>query len=138
VIADQALVNEPGLRALGTKGIIRPSAQALQVVLGPIADTVASEIRTAAAAAGGGGPIVAVSAAMPDAPVALDLARLPADLLAALGEVRSVSASHSRLMVESAGTPDLPALTALGLRGSAQAGPVWHLLFAPEMIAGWR
>lgn len=137
VVADQARINEPGLRALGAKGIIRPSAQALQVVLGPIADTVASEIR-AAAAAGNSDAVVAVSADGPEAPLALDLARLPAELRAALGEVRAISASHSRLLVESAGTPDLPALAALGLRGSAQAGPVWHLLFAPDVIAGWR
>ncbi len=136
VVADQGVVNEPALRALGAKGIIRPSAQALQVVLGPIADAVAGDIR-AAAAAGGGEATVAESADVPDAPVALELTRLPADLLSALGEVRSVAASHSRLLVESASAPDLPALAEMGLRGSARSGAVWHLLFAPEVIAGW-
>ncbi|WP_084455100.1 N-acetylglucosamine-specific PTS transporter subunit IIBC [Novosphingobium rosa] len=137
VVADQALVSEPGLRALGAKGIIRPSAQALQVVLGPIADTVAGEIRTAASSSGGEASVT-VSTDAPDAPVVLDLTRLPADLLAALGAVRSVSASHSRLLVESADAPDLPALAALGLRGSVRSGAVWHLLFAPEVVAGWH
>lgn len=42
---DPAAVNEIQLRALGTKGIVRPGGNALQVVLGPIADQVAGEIR---------------------------------------------------------------------------------------------
>lgn len=42
---DPAAVNEIQLRALGAKGIVRPGGNALQVVLGPIADQVAGEIR---------------------------------------------------------------------------------------------
>jgi PTS system N-acetylglucosamine-specific IIC component len=48
VVADQSLVDEPRLRALGAVGILRPSAEGLQVVLGPIADAVAMEMRAAA------------------------------------------------------------------------------------------
>ncbi|MDR6628011.1 N-acetylglucosamine-specific PTS transporter subunit IIBC, partial [Caulobacter segnis] len=47
IVADQAQVNEAALKALGARGIVRPSDKALQVVLGPIADTVAGEIRAA-------------------------------------------------------------------------------------------
>jgi PTS system N-acetylglucosamine-specific IIC component len=47
VVADQAVVDEAALRALGAKGLIRPSPRALQVVLGPQADQVAVEIRAA-------------------------------------------------------------------------------------------
>jgi len=39
-------VDETQLRALGAKGFMRPGGNALQVVLGPIADQVAGEIRS--------------------------------------------------------------------------------------------
>ena len=45
---DAAAVDEPALRALGARGIVRPGVNALQVVLGPIADQVAEELRAAA------------------------------------------------------------------------------------------
>jgi PTS system N-acetylglucosamine-specific IIC component len=59
VVNDQALVNEPRLRALGAVGIIRPSPEGLQVVLGPIADAVAMEMRAAAGPLAGREAIVA-------------------------------------------------------------------------------
>ena len=46
IVADQASVNEAALKRLGARGIVRPSAEALQVVVGPIADQLASDIRT--------------------------------------------------------------------------------------------
>jgi len=45
IVADQQRVDEKALKALGARGIVRPSENALQVVLGPLADQVASEIR---------------------------------------------------------------------------------------------
>jgi PTS system N-acetylglucosamine-specific IIC component len=45
VIANQAAVNESALKQLGARGFVRPSAETLQVVVGPIADQVASDIR---------------------------------------------------------------------------------------------
>jgi PTS system N-acetylglucosamine-specific IIC component len=47
VLADGSAVDERALKALGARGVVRPSANALQVVLGPIADQVAGEIRGA-------------------------------------------------------------------------------------------
>ena len=43
---DPAAVDEARLKALGAKGVVRPGGNALQVVLGPIADQVAGEIRS--------------------------------------------------------------------------------------------
>jgi len=40
-----AAVDETQLRALGARGVVRPGGNALQVVLGPVADQVADEIR---------------------------------------------------------------------------------------------
>jgi PTS system N-acetylglucosamine-specific IIC component len=48
VVKDQSRVMEGRLRALGAHGFVRPSANGLQVVLGPIADAVAMEMREAA------------------------------------------------------------------------------------------
>jgi hypothetical protein len=45
-------------------------------------------------------------------------------------------ANPSRLIVRCAVAPDLAAMAALGLRGSLTVGQEWHLLFAPDVIAG--
>ena len=42
---DPSKIDETQLRALGARGVVRPGGNALQVVLGPIADQVAGEIR---------------------------------------------------------------------------------------------
>lgn len=46
-VNDLAAVDEARLKALGARGVMRPGGNALQVVLGPIADQVAGEIRSA-------------------------------------------------------------------------------------------
>jgi N-acetylglucosamine PTS system EIICBA or EIICB component len=48
-VVDDSLVNEAALRTLGARGIVRPSRNALQVVIGPQAEIVAGEIRNAMA-----------------------------------------------------------------------------------------
>src|SRR6185437_6287362 len=45
VIARQDAVNTDALKALGARGVVRPSATALQVVIGANADQIAGEIR---------------------------------------------------------------------------------------------
>ncbi len=44
-LTDPRRIDEVGLHALGTVGIVRPSGDAVQIVLGPVADQVAGEIR---------------------------------------------------------------------------------------------
>ena len=139
VVADQAKIDEPALRALGAKGVIRPSAQALQVVLGPVADMVSAEMRAAIEAGPRAAAVVAPAepvASTPE-PVAGPL-HLPEALRAALGADAVASARHGRLLVEGAGPLDMAALTALGLRGSVAVPGGWHLLFPPEAVAAWR
>jgi PTS system N-acetylglucosamine-specific IIC component len=48
-VVDDSLVNEAALRTLGARGIVRPSRNALQVVIGPQAEILAGEIRGAMA-----------------------------------------------------------------------------------------
>lgn len=112
VLRDQALVNEARLRALGAKGFVRPSAEGLQVVLGPIADGVAMEMRSAAGTLGAA-PVAAASPKV----AAAD----PTPWLAALGGRSNVAASgaaSSRVWVDLADPAgiDEAALTALGVR----------------------
>ena len=44
-IANQKAVDEAALKSLGARGLVRPSQETLQVVVGPIADQLASSIR---------------------------------------------------------------------------------------------
>ena len=46
-VADNTAVNEAALRRLGARGFVRPSAGTVQVVVGPIADQLAGDIRAA-------------------------------------------------------------------------------------------
>jgi PTS system N-acetylglucosamine-specific IIC component len=54
VLVDNRAIDEAALRRLGARGILRSSEQGLQVVLGPIADQVAGEMRTASRVAPSG------------------------------------------------------------------------------------
>ncbi|HKH27756.1 MAG TPA: N-acetylglucosamine-specific PTS transporter subunit IIBC [Sphingomicrobium sp.] len=49
-LVDPARIDEPTLRALGARGIVRPGGAAVQIVVGPIADQLVGEIRSASAA----------------------------------------------------------------------------------------
>ena len=126
-VSDQALVDEPALRALGARGVLRPGGGAVQVVLGPIADGVAMEMRAAL-------DHPAVASAPAD--VAEDAYVVPAALLAALGGNRNVAAASrhfGRVRVEVI-DPDRvehAALTGLGVLAVARpAAGTLHLLMA--------
>jgi PTS system N-acetylglucosamine-specific IIC component len=45
VVASHGAVDDTALKLLGARGLVRPSAEALQVVVGPVADQLAGEIR---------------------------------------------------------------------------------------------
>jgi N-acetylglucosamine PTS system EIICBA or EIICB component len=121
VIVDSGAVNEGALKRLGARGVVRPSATTMQVVLGPIADQVASEIQRA------------LRSAPRSASDVID----PQALLKVLGgrtNVLDLAAVPGRLLLKLAkpDTVDDHALTALsGVRavGRPQAGSL-HLLVA--------
>ena len=129
IVADNRAIDDAALSALGARGIIRPSDKAAQVVLGPVADLVAEEIR---------GALTGSAAAAPSAhtqPASRDVApaALPDEIAAALGgsdNVRAVRALHGRYRVELADAAriDEGALAQL-TRGIVrpQTG-VWHIL----------
>jgi PTS system N-acetylglucosamine-specific IIC component len=96
IIADQAKADEAALRSLGAKGVVRPSDKALQVVLGPIADQVAGEIR--ASWSGPAAPPVAAAETARAPVAALDASRL-AEVLGGKANIAEVLARSSRLLV---------------------------------------
>jgi N-acetylglucosamine PTS system EIICBA or EIICB component len=120
VLVDSLAVDEAALKRLGARGILRSSAQGLQVVLGPIADQVAGEIRAALRSAP---PAVVIPTPAPahDAP-AIDA---PA-LIAALGgrdNVVDFETLAGRLLIRTARPEkvDQSALGRLGIRGIAHS-----------------
>jgi PTS system N-acetylglucosamine-specific IIC component len=131
IVADQGAVDEARLKALGARGLIRPSANALQIVLGPIADSVAVEIRDAIAAGG-----VAPAAVAP-LPEVADIRLTPATL-AALGGADNVEAATQhgtrlRIRLKDTDRASATALEALGVHAIARPAPgLLHLLMARE------
>ncbi|MBS0611714.1 MAG: PTS transporter subunit EIIC [Proteobacteria bacterium] len=116
-IADDAKVDAAALTRLGARGVIRPGPNALQVVVGPVADQLAGEMRRCARAAPAPPSTVSSEA-----------------LLAALGgagNVRTLEARAGRLRVclVDAQRADLAALARLAPRGAVltDAGAM-HLL----------
>jgi PTS system N-acetylglucosamine-specific IIC component len=135
VLTDGQAVDEKALKALGARGLVRPSANALQVVLGPVADQVAAEMRAAMSTASGApaAKAVPVRAAPAAAPMVTDSHAL----LLALGGPKNVltvetCSSRLRVSVVSGKNIDASRLKALGVRGLAmpKADSV-HLVIGP-------
>jgi PTS system N-acetylglucosamine-specific IIC component len=137
IVRTQATVDAGALKRLGALGIVRPSATALQVVVGPVADQLAGEIREALAALPPGNgsppPAPALAVAAPGTTGEVDAADAAAEvpslerpvvqkLFEALGgsaNVRSIERASSRLRVgvASPAKVDSAAIRTLGLRG---------------------
>jgi len=156
IVRTQQTVDVEALKRLGVRGVVKPSASALQVVVGPTADLLASEIREAMASMSRESPGVAAAVpAMPAAQPAAEVAAAevasaaapaPANevlqgLLAALGgraNVRSIEPASSRLRigVASSGAIDGAAIRKLGMRGVAIAATdCVHVIVGPAAPA---
>jgi N-acetylglucosamine PTS system EIICBA or EIICB component len=154
LVASQHPVNAEALRRLGARGLVRPSAEALQVVVGTTADQLAGEIRAALQSAAtttahvGSTPLMAATAAPPPGPgtVTAQIVHEPwrgdaTRVLAALGgagNIRGLTVAASRLLVEvqEAREVDRAALVALGLRAVAvPRADCVHLIVGPAAPA---
>ena len=129
VVASSTAIDEPRLRALGARGFVRPSPNALQVVVGPMADQIAGEIRAALS--------------QPPRPLRSPAAA-PAgqteSLLKALGgraNVQKVSVCSSRLVAEvrSPALVDEGAMRAAGARSVARLERSVHVILGPQAEA---
>jgi PTS system N-acetylglucosamine-specific IIC component len=124
-VVDSGAINEAALKRLGARGVVRPSTGSLQVVLGPIADQVASDIRAALRSR----PIAPEASKGHDASALLKV-------LGGRANVLDIVAVPGRLLLKLARTDavDDRALEALGVRGVARAGDnSLHLLVAGQV-----
>jgi PTS system N-acetylglucosamine-specific IIC component len=143
VMGNQSLVNEAALKRLGARGMIKPSATALQVVVGTEADQVAGEMKIALRASRAASAPEASSPA-PDAaaPPGAAAPSIPtptlSSLLSALGgrsNILAIETASSRLRINIADPKVVneSAIAALGLRGVAHAAPNWlHVIVGPQ------
>jgi PTS system N-acetylglucosamine-specific IIC component len=108
VVSDPAQLDEPALKALGSRGVLKLADGAVQVVVGPVADQLASEIRTALKSGGAAPPAQLASAATAVTSEVASVDALPADarlltrVLAALGgrgNIADLELRSSRLCV---------------------------------------
>lgn len=123
VLEDGEAIDEAALKQLGSRGLMRLRGGGLQVILGPIADGVADEIRAAMSAEGA----TPATAPQPQAVSGSATARLPDEQverwLAALGgkanvrEASLVAMTRLRLRVTDAASLDEAALHGLGVKG---------------------
>lgn len=146
VVADQKAIDEAALKQLGARGVVRPSQDTLQVVVGPIADQVAGEIRATlsdrsavrrpeqASPDKARDDVVVRSAQPASAPDARALA-------AALGGIANVAAivvrsSRLCLTLKNATAVDEHAVRAAGVRSAVHVGDsTWHVIVGPAAEA---
>jgi PTS system N-acetylglucosamine-specific IIC component len=126
-------IDEPRLKSLGAKGFVRPSPNALQVVVGPAADQIASEIRAAM-----NQPLAAVPVTTPEpitaTPMAMEGVAAFAKALGGISNITGVSRCDRRVLVDlkdSAAT-DEAALRAVGVKSLARTGHGVHLIIGAE------
>ncbi len=121
IVVDQSAVDDAALKALGARGILRPSNSALQVVLGPIADVVSMEIRDALALGGD----VAIKPAAPAMSDAISLSSATETALGGAANVLDASRHTGRLRVQLGDITlvDNAALVKLGIRAIARPAP---------------
>ncbi|MCK2183712.1 N-acetylglucosamine-specific PTS transporter subunit IIBC [Halomonas getboli] len=142
VLADAEAIDEASLKGLGARGVLKLGGGGLQVILGPIADGVADEIRVALAAEGVAAPgdaspgdASSVAAETVPAPDAERVGRWREALGGADNLRRLEALAHSRLRVELADEArlDVAALEALGCRGRQSLGQgAWHLVVGDQ------
>ena len=144
VVTNQSAVDDAALRALDVRGLVRPSANLLQVVIGPIADQLAGEIRDALRVGGSAGllPVDSQTSLRQTpavgAPVELDRLSRLLKSLGDRGNVAALDAVSTRILVtlREARLVDLATLESLGLRGVARPAPTsLHLVIGPDATA---
>jgi N-acetylglucosamine PTS system EIICBA or EIICB component len=135
-ILDQSAVDEGVLKSLGARGFVRPSQETLQVVVGPIADQLASSIRAGLKLPASAAP----AAPLPTAPAPINVdasvEEMARGLIQSLGgpaNIRELRLAASRLCfslnnASVAGRPEQVS----GVRGIARPAPnSLHVLAGP-------
>lgn len=132
VVADAARLDEAALRQLGARGVLRLTDGAVQVVVGPVADQLASDIRAALRGAAGN-----TSASTSAASIAPDTLSRLLDALGGRANIATLELRSTRLClsVNDASRIDMAALETLA-RAVARPSPrSVHLVFGPAAPA---
>jgi PTS system N-acetylglucosamine-specific IIC component len=138
-MVDRNKANDAQLKALGAMAVVRPGkGGSLQVVVGPMADSIADEIRLAMPALGRA--IISSPAAVIDAPKLAAVAPLEAQQwLNALGggenvlQMDCIAMTRIRLQLADGKALSECDLKALGCQGVSQLeGGIWHLLIGDK------
>ncbi len=138
IVVDQSAVDDAALKALGARGILRPSNAALQVVLGPIADVVAVEIRDALAVGAPPAAAILTPAKAQQSPAGITLSAATSAALGGAANVVSATRHPGRLRIELADDTaiDEQRLETLGIRTMARpAMGQLHLLADEQALA---
>jgi PTS system N-acetylglucosamine-specific IIC component len=122
-LVDGGRINEAALRQLGARGVVRPSPTSLQVVLGPVADQVAGEIRDALRAT--------AAATAEKASIGHD-ARALLKMLGGVDNILELADVPGRLLLKLArqDAVDESGLASLGVRGIARTASGVQVLVA--------
>jgi PTS system N-acetylglucosamine-specific IIC component len=131
-LIDNRAIDEAALKHLGSRGLLRSGATGLQVVLGPIADQVAGEIRDAMRVGAG------TQASRLDAPPSQDASAL----LAALGGRQNIAgleivAGRLSMSIADSKAVDERKLGKLGIRGVAHPSAGSIQLLIPGSAEEW-
>jgi PTS system N-acetylglucosamine-specific IIC component len=134
-LADRNLASDSALKALGALAVVRPGkGGSLQVVVGPMADSIADEIRQASPAS------AAVTTAAVEETVQVDVSTQEAQQwLNALGgrdnllQMDCVALTRLRVHVSNSRSLSESALKGLGCQGTRRMeGDVWHVLIGEK------
>jgi N-acetylglucosamine PTS system EIICBA or EIICB component len=138
VLADRTRIDAVMLKSLGSRGTVNVGEAGLQVVVGPVADQVASDIRSrlsltskGTSAASGQGPATSTATACaPDAALVLTA-------LGGRSNIARVEPVQGRVLVtvKEKARVDLAALRALFIRGVAAPGETCIHLLHPDSTA---
>jgi PTS system N-acetylglucosamine-specific IIC component len=132
MLNDRSLINEAALRQVGSRGVVKLGDHGLQVVLGPIADQIAGDIRARLAMpkteSDPDRTLVVREPAANEAGASTGPIPSLADLLAALGgrgNVQKFDAASGRLLLKVSDVAAIneEALAAMGVRGIARPAP---------------
>ena len=139
VLVDRARIDAPALKALGSRGTVNVGEAGLQVVVGPIADQVASDIRTrlALGPASGSSKATATPAAVAGTSAPAPDSALVLSALGGKANIARVEPVQGRVLVtvRDGARVDLEALRALFIRGVAAPGATSVHLLHPDAPA---
>lgn len=124
-VASMDRIDEAELRRLGARGVLRLGASDLQVVVGPVADQLAGDIRVHLAQARTPAPALAAPSNARSTTAGGPPRALLAQALGGLDRITSIELTATRLLISlrEGAAIDEPALLALGVRGIARPAP---------------